>query len=186
MIKVIAFDLVETLLKENQLYLSGSENKIRRLLDSEKNDEELIKASIKATNLSESEVKKIINKIIFNLYDIKVDVRKIKDKYKEAKIFVASNHFSTIREFLNENYGDIFDEMIISAEINAYKPNENFYEFLIKKANVKPEEILFLDDRKENVEAARKCEIISEQVIGYNVTEIIDKYIGDEYERNNI
>lgn len=186
MIKIIAFDLVGVLLGENDLYLDSEESKIERLLGSEKNDEELIKASIKATNLSESEVKKIINKIIFNLYDVKIDVRKIKDRYKGAKIFVASNHFSTIREFLNENYGDIFDEIIISAEINAYKPNKNFYEFLIKKANVKPEEILFLDDRKENVEAARKCGINSEQVIGYNVTKIIDKYIGDEYERNNI
>ena len=64
--------------------------------------------------------------------------------------------------------------------MNAYKPDKKFYDTLIKRAGVKPSEILFLDDRLENVKAARKCEIKSEQVKGHNVLEIIDKYMGDK------
>ena len=76
-----------------------------------------------------------------------------------------------------KKFGNTFDDIIISSEINAYKPDKDFFDTLIKKANVKPEEILFLDDRKENVDAARKCGMLSEQVMGYNVSEIVDKYL---------
>ena len=186
MIKVITFDLVGVLLGENDTYLTENEDKIERLFGKNKNDEDLIEASIKLTNLSRTEVIKSIKEIIFKIYDIKVDVSKIKDKYKDIKLFVASNHFSSIKEFLNENYGDVFDDVIISSDINAYKPDKKFYDILIERADVKPSEILFLDDRLENVEAARKCEIKSEQVKGYNVLEIIDKYMGDKNERDNL
>ena len=110
------------------------------------------------------------------IYDVKVDVRKIKDKHKDVKLFVASNHVSYIKDFLNEKFVNIFDDVIISSDINAYKPDKKFYEVLIKRSNVKPNEILFLDDRLENVEAAIKCGINSEQVKEFNVLEIIDKY----------
>ena len=89
-------------------------------------------------------------------------------------------------KILKENYGDVFNDVIISSDINAYKPDKKFYDILIKRAGVKPSEILFLDDRLENVEAARMCEIKSEQVKGYNVLEIIDEYMGDKNERNYI
>ncbi len=177
MIKVIALDLVGVLLGENDFELNDKEDKIERLFGKSKNDEELINDAINLTFLSKDEVIKSIKKIIFNIYDVKVDVGKIKDKYKDIKLFVASNHFSSIKEFLNENYGDVFDDVIISADINAYKPDKKFYDTLIERAGVKPSEILFLDDRLENVEAARKCGINSEQVINHNVNQIVDKYL---------
>ena len=186
MIKVIAFDLVGVLLGENDIYLTENEDKIERLFGKNKNDEELINDAVNLTFLSKDEVIKSIKKIIFKIYDVKVDVGKIKDKYKDVKIFVASNHFSSIKEFLNENYGNVFDDVIISSDMNAYKPDKKFYDTLIKRAGVKPSEILFLDDRLENVKAARKCEIKSEQVKGHNVLEIIDKYMGDKNERDNL
>ena len=176
MIKVIAFDLVCVLLGENDYELNYNEDKIERLFGKNKSDEEVISEAVKLTNLSKDEVIKIIKEIIMNIYDVKVDVRKIKDKHKEVKLFVASNHVSYIKDFLNEKFVNIFDDVIISSDINAYKPDKKFYEVLIKRSNVKPNEILFLDDRLENVEAAIKCEINSEQVKEFNVLEIIDKY----------
>ena len=176
MIKVIAFDLVGVLLGENDYELNYNEDKIERLFGKNKSDEEVISEAVKLTNLSKDEVIKIIKEIIMKIYDVKVDVRKIKDKYKEVKLFVASNHVSYIKDFLNEKFVNIFDDVIISSDINAYKPDKKFYEVLIKRSNVKPNEILFLDDRLENVEAAIKCEINSEQVKEFNVLEIIDKY----------
>lgn len=179
MIKVIALDLVGVLLGENDTYLTEDEDKIERLFGKSKNDEELINDAVNLTLLSKDEVIKSIKEIIFKIYDVKVDINKVKDKYKNVKLFVASNHFSSIKEFLNKNYGEVFDDVIISSCINAYKPDKKFYDTLIKRSGVKPSEILFLDDRIENVEAARKCEIKSEQVKGYNVLEIIDRYMGD-------
>lgn len=176
MIKVIAFDLVGVLLGENDYELNYNEDKIERLFGKNKSDEEVISEAVKLTNLSKDEVIKIIKEIIMKIYDVKVDVRKIKDKYKEVKLFVASNHVSYIKDFLNEKFVNIFDDVIISSDINAYKPDKKFYEVLIKRSNVKPNEILFLDDRLENVEAAIKCGINSEQVKEFNFLEIIDKY----------
>lgn len=177
MIKVIAFDLVGVLLGENDNYLTINEDKIERLFGKNKNDLEVIKEAVDLTKLNEEEVIKLINNIINKIYDIKVDINIIKSKYKDVKFFIASNHVSYIKSFLIKKFGNIFDAIIISSEINAYKPDKHFFYTLIKKANVKPEEILFLDDRKENVEAARKCGMLSEQVIGYNVSEIVDKYL---------
>lgn len=176
MIKVIAFDLVGVLLGENDYELNYNEDKIERLFGKNKSDEEVISEAVKLTNLSKDEVIKIIKEIIMKIYDVKVDVRKIKDKHKEVKLFVASNHVSYIKDFLNEKFVNIFDDVIIYSDINAYKPDKKFYEVLIKRSNVKPNEILFLDDRLENVEAAIKCGINSEQVKEFNVLEIIDKY----------
>ncbi len=179
MIKVIAFDLVGVLIGENDYELNDKEDKIERLFGKNKSDEEVINKAVELTNLSKDEVRNIIKRLVFKIYDIKLDLNKIKDKYKNVKLFVASNHVSYIKEFLNKNYGDVFDDLIISADINAYKPDKKFYDVLIKRAGVKPSEILFLDDRLENVEAAIKEGIKSEQVKGYNVLEIIDRYMGD-------
>ena len=186
MIKVIALDLVGVLLGENDTYLTENEDKIERLFGKSKSDEELVNDAVGLTSLSKYEVIKSIKEIIFKIYDVKVDVSKIKDKHNNVKIFIASNHFSSIKEFLNEKYGDVFDDVIISSCINAYKPDKKFYDTLIKRSGVKPSEILFLDDRIENVEAARKCKIKSEQVKDYNVLEIIDEYMCDKNERDNL
>ena len=186
MIKIIAFDLVGVLLGENDFDLNDKEDKIERLFGKNKNDEEVISEATKLTNLSKDEVIKIIKNIIFKIYDVKVNISKIKNKYKDVRLFVASNHVSYIKEFLNEKFGEVFDDVIISSCINAYKPDKKFYEVLIKRSGVKPDEILFLDDRLENVDAARRFGIKSELVEEYNVLEIIDKYIGDKNERDNL
>lgn len=177
MIKVIAFDLVGVLLGENDFILTDAEDKIERLFGKKLSDDEVINESIKLTNLSKEKVISLVKNLVNNMYDVKVDVTKIKDKYKSVKLFIASNHVSYIKEYLNSAFKNAFDDVIISSCINAYKPDKEFYDELIKRANVKPEEILFLDDRIENVIAARKCKIKSEQVKNYNVLEIIDEYI---------
>ena len=44
--------------------------------------------------------------------------------------------------------------MIISAEIGKIKPDRDFYEYILNKYHIKPEELLFLDDNINNINGA--------------------------------
>jgi putative hydrolase of the HAD superfamily len=57
-------------------------------------------------------------------------------------------------EFLKE-----FDGSVISYKVKEIKPEPEIYKTLLEKYSLNPEECLFLDDRKENLEAAKKIGI---------------------------
>ncbi|MBI3984594.1 MAG: HAD family phosphatase [Candidatus Levybacteria bacterium] len=86
--------------------------------------------------------------------DVVEIIKKLKRNYK---VFLFSNFVSELLRKLLESHKitDIFDEIIISSEYKMRKPDPRFYELLLKTAGVKAEEILFIDDRQENIEAAK-------------------------------
>ena len=51
-------------------------------------------------------------------------------------------------------FKSLFDEIIISSNIKMVKPDPDIFLHTLKKINAKPEESLFIDDSKNNVEAA--------------------------------
>ena len=57
------------------------------------------------------------------------------------------------------------DELYVSYKIGALKPSRRFFEFILDKENVKPEETLFIDDGPKNVEAANSIGINTIQAI---------------------
>ena len=48
------------------------------------------------------------------------------------------------------------DGAVVSWEEGCGKPSERFYRILFERYGLKPEECLFLDDRKDNTDAAGK------------------------------
>ncbi|GAA2891219.1 HAD family phosphatase [Streptosporangium fragile] len=48
-----------------------------------------------------------------------------------------------------------FDEVVSSARVGTVKPGRRIYEIAAERAGVPPARCLFVDDRRENVEAAR-------------------------------
>ncbi|MFR8002939.1 MAG: HAD family hydrolase [Hydrogeniiclostridium sp.] len=48
-----------------------------------------------------------------------------------------------------------FDGIVISSDIHLLKPDPAIYRYLFEKYGLSPAECLFIDDREENVEAAR-------------------------------
>ncbi len=44
----------------------------------------------------------------------------------------------------------------MSCDIHMIKPDERIYKYLLEKYQLLPKECFFLDDREENVEAARR------------------------------
>ena len=49
--------------------------------------------------------------------------------------------------------------MVISSEVHLLMPDVRIYQCLMGKYGLKAEECVFIDDRKENVEAARSIKM---------------------------
>ena len=49
-----------------------------------------------------------------------------------------------------------FDDLIISGEVKLIKPDHRIFNLAISKFKLIPEETVFIDDRKENIESALK------------------------------
>ncbi len=161
MIKVIAFDLVGVLVKEKDIELSLCESKLERLFGPNINDTDYLS---KASNIIEenSDIVVITKNIIQKLYEVKNKevLEKLKIMHENIKIVIATNHLSYIREFIEDRFDkDYLDDIIISAEINKIKPNTEFYEYLLNKFNINPNELLFLDDNTENINGDDKLGI---------------------------
>ena len=155
--KVIAFDLIGVLVKENSFELSETQDKMERLFGKNKSDNEykdIIRKSISSDINIEDNIKYIIN----NIYEVKYPnlLKDLKKYYPDILIVIASNHVSYIRDYINKNLdNNLIDNIYISAEINTVKPDSEFYKYILDDLNVNPAEMLFLDDSLENIEGAK-------------------------------
>ena len=71
------------------------------------------------------------------------------------KLYVLSNMSKEYIAFLRKfPVFDYFDEQIVSCEIGLGKPDRRIYEYLISHCKLEPSETIFIDDRKDNVDAA--------------------------------
>ena len=55
----------------------------------------------------------------------------------------------------NDEVMSLFDFVIASSEQNVRKPDPNFYQLALEEANVRPNEVVFLDDLGINLKPAR-------------------------------
>lgn len=79
-------------------------------------------------------------------------IKNLKPKYK---ITLISNYPSYLREKLDQqNLTSLFDEIIISGEVGYQKPEPEIFMLLCQKLNIKPSELIFIDDSKKSLETA--------------------------------
>ena len=167
MIKVIAFDysgVISPRLSsdEKMLHIDKTSSKYRYYLDAN-NKMDLGLINNKEAEDILSDISGIPSKDIWKRiylkpkpYDEVIDIIKIlKKKYK---IILFSNFMAYyLRKLLAfHKLEKLFDNIIISSEFGLLKPNYDFYQILIDKSEVKKDEILFIDDKLENVTAANK------------------------------
>ena len=84
----------------------------------------------------------------------------VKDKYK-IPVYLLSN----ISEYFSKNsvkvpIVSLFDGCIFSADCKLTKPDKKIYELLCRKYSLIPEETLFIDDSKININGARSAGIV--------------------------
>jgi putative hydrolase of the HAD superfamily len=60
--------------------------------------------------------------------------------------------------FIKDRFPEVllFDEYVLSYEVGHMKPESRIYEVAVSMAVASPNECLFIDDRRENIEAAQK------------------------------
>ncbi len=81
-------------------------------------------------------------------------MRALKPTYAIA---LLSNNWSNLRQALVNEWriADVFDEIVISAEVGLVKPEPHIYRLTQARLGFRPEQILFVDDFIENIQAAR-------------------------------
>lgn len=161
MIKVIAFDLVGVLVNEKDIELTETESKLERMFGPNINDSDYLKNAREYIE-KDSILMRTTEDLISKLYKVREKnlFEKIKDKYNNIRIIIATNHVSFVRNFIGEAFGvEFLDDVIISAEIHKIKPNADFYQYILNKFNIKPNELLFLDDNQQNIDSASQIGI---------------------------
>ncbi len=82
---------------------------------------------------------------------------KLIDELKAAgyKLYVLSNMSREFIDFLRkQKVYENFDGDVVSCEVGIVKPMPEIYDLLLKRFDLDPTETIFIDDRKENVDAA--------------------------------
>lgn len=79
---------------------------------------------------------------------------------QQYKLLLLSNtnelHIDWIKENISffKEFKSCFDSFYLSHEINLRKPETRIFEFVLKEQQLNPAETLFIDDTKENTDAA--------------------------------
>jgi len=105
-----------------------------------------------------------------NVYPVEAGVQLLKkcaaarnpDGTKKNRNIGCSNWDPLSYKLFREKYPDIFnlfDDVVISGDIQKVKPDEDFYRYIIEKFNLNPERSLLIDDQEVNAKGARKCNI---------------------------
>jgi len=131
----------------------------------------------------------------------KVELRKVHlSSYEvrpEVKDFVKtlSNRYELA---MLTNFGDGFDEanqkywrledvfkpenIFVSYKVGMLKPNEDFYLYALNKLKKEPREVIFIDDKIENVETART---LGMNAVQFKTIEQLKAELSEITERNN-
>lgn len=135
------------------------------------------------TNVSDSEIDRIWNKLILDIPGHRVKL--LQELRKNYKVFMLSNtnriHFDHYtREFI-EIYGmnltDLFDHVFVSHEIGIHKPDAGIYMYVLENANILASETIFFDDSLSNIRAAELLGIRGIQINGEDVTSYFENGI---------
>jgi putative hydrolase of the HAD superfamily len=81
----------------------------------------------------------------------------IRQLHPAYKVGLLSNAWDDLRQTMHTRWDidDLFDEMIISAEVGMVKPDPRIFRLAAERLRVAPREAVFIDDMPDNVEAAR-------------------------------
>ncbi len=84
----------------------------------------------------------------------------LKLKNRGYKIAILSDQWPVSKEALiKKEDAKKFDIVIISCDVGLKKPSAKIYRFLMKKAKLKANEMIFIDNRRWNLDSAKKLGI---------------------------
>lgn len=114
------------------------------------------------TNLEDKQIDDAWNLMLLDVPLERIEIlKKLKDRFQ---LFVLSNtndiHVPAFNSMIEKVCGEpnidcFFDRVYFSHEVQMRKPEPEIYRHVLEENNLNPEETLFIDDRYENIEAAR-------------------------------
>lgn len=116
---------------------------------------------------SHEEIKHIWNSMLLDFPDYRLDFLENLAKENKYRLFLLSNTNALHIPFFIQKIGEkkynrfknSFEKFYLSHEIRLRKPNSEIYEFVLSENRLKAEETFFIDDTKENTDAAEKLGI---------------------------
>lgn len=100
-------------------------------------------------------------------------IRLVQELSKKYRVFLLSNtnalhveYYNEMlsREFGIENLDQLMEKAFYSNELGCRKPDKEIYQKVLRLADIRAEETLFIDDNEENVRAAEELGIRSVKV----------------------
>jgi len=95
-------------------------------------------------------------------FDFNKSVQNFLKNLKGEEFILASlTNTNYSQEVVRNEIGiyDFFDVNLKSTDLGIHKPNKKIYEILVKKLNLSPEEIIFIDDLNYNLEVPKEMGI---------------------------
>lgn len=124
-------------------------------------DEEIIAKCIERAPEYEQEIRLLFQKteLLVEEYTYSRDwIKSLKER--GYKVYLLSNYgktsFEAAREHGRLSFLPLVDGGVISYEVKIVKPEPGIYQVLLEKYNLNAEECIFLDDRADNIEAAKQ------------------------------
>ena len=113
------------------------------------------------------EIITVWNSMLLDFPDYRLEFVENLANEKKYRLFLLSNtnalhipHVSKIMGIDRFNrFKSSFEQFYLSHEIQLRKPNSEIYQFVLDKNGLRAEETFFVDDNKENIEAAKKMGI---------------------------
>lgn len=131
-----------------------------RISDDEWRNQVHIKLS---ASVSESLAKELID--CWTHSEVQIDKKVIeicKDHYPNVKVVLTTNATSRLNQDLkNQGLDSVFDEVFNSSEMGVSKPSHSYFNKVLSKLGVKPEEVIYIDDSVKNVKSAEQLSIRS-------------------------
>ena len=102
-----------------------------------------------------SDFEKVWSNVFTGLTGLVDYARELKENYN---VYILSNtdeiHFNIVwQEYPELHFFE--NNLMLSYELNSVKPQKEMYERALEKFDLKSEECLFIDDKPENIQAAR-------------------------------
>ena len=111
--------------------------------------------------LSDHEVDTAWNSLLLDIPEDRIQL--LKEIRKKCPIYLLSNtnniHIEASNNYLKKTFGfkhlnELFDQLFLSYEIGMWKPDADIYHHVLKTINLKPQEVVFLDDNAHNIQSA--------------------------------
>lgn len=109
-------------------------------------------------NISIEELKKFLRESFKQIDDM---INFASNFKKDFTVILLSNNSKEWVKFVEKRYNldKLFPVRIYSFQVKLLKPDERIYRYIVKKFNLKPQEVFYVDDIMENVISAGKIGI---------------------------